>query len=103
MTSEEGEEKKRENEDGQKEYRKRKLDELRTKEWEEQRKWNVDQQRAYRERKLKQLEEKRNLNRDAQHVTLIEWGVEMDDNISIPYEEMYTRHHKFHERIDRLA
>ena len=74
-----------------------------TQEQEEQRKWNIDQQRAYRERKLKQLEEQRNLNGDAQHVTLIEWGVEIDDNISVPSKEMYTRHRKFHERIDWLV
>ena len=29
--------------------------------------------------------------------------IEIDDNISVPFEEMYTRHHKFHERIDQLA
>ena len=26
----------------------------------------------------------------------------MDDNISVPYEEIYTTHRKFRERIDRL-
>ena len=29
--------------------------------------------------------------------------IEIDDNISVPYEEMYNRHRKFHERIDQLA
>ena len=56
-----------------------------------------------RERKLNQLGEKRNLNGDAEHVTVEERGVEMDDNISVPSEEMYTRHCKFREQIDRLA
>ena len=74
-----------------------------TKEQEEQIKRNVHQQRACRERKLKQLEEQRNLNGDAQCVTFEERGVEMDDNISVPFEEMYTRHRKFRERIDRLV
>ena len=74
-----------------------------TQEREEQRIRNVDRQKAYREKKLKQLEEQRNLNGDAQHVTVGEWVIEMDDNISVPSEEMYTRHHKFHEWIDRLA
>ena len=40
----------------QKDYRKRKLDELTTEEREEQRKRNVDRQRAYREIKSNQLE-----------------------------------------------
>ena len=52
---------------------------------------------------MKQLEERRNLNGDAQRGTIKEQGVEMDDNISVPFEEMYTRHHKFCERIDQLA
>ena len=29
--------------------------------------------------------------------------IEIDDNISVPYEEMYTRHHKFRELIDQFA
>ena len=52
---------------------------------------------------LKQLEEKRNLNGDVECVMVGEWGIEIDDNISVPSEEMYTRHRKFHERIDQLA
>ena len=76
------------------------MDELIAQELEEQRKRNVDHQKAYRKRKLKQLEEHRNLNGDAQRVIVREQGAEMDDNISVPYEEMYTRHCKFHERID---
>ena len=28
--------------------------------------------------------------------------IEIDDNISVPSEEMYTRHRKFHERIDQF-
>ena len=92
---------------------------------EELRKRNVDQQRAYRERNLKQLEEQRNqfleqqgnkkvgqqrqysTNKpveptmgDYQHAMVREQRV---DNISIPSEEMYTRHRKFRERIDQLA
>ena len=83
------------NVDRQKEYQKRKLDELTTQEREEQRKRNVDRQKAYRERKLKQLEECRNLNGDDQHGTIREKAVEMDDTISVPSKEMYTRHCKF--------
>ena len=52
---------------------------------------------------MKQLEERENLNGHAQHGTIKEQGVEMDDNISVPSEEMYTTHRKFRERIDRLA
>ena len=48
------------NADRQKQYRKRKLDELTTHKQEEQRKRNADRQKTYRERKLKQLEEARN-------------------------------------------
>ena len=80
-----------------------KLDELTTQEWEQQRKWNVDRQKAYWERKLNQLEEQRNINGDAQCVTIGDQGVEMDDNISVPYGEMYTSHRKFCEWIDQLA
>ena len=79
------------------------MDELIAQEEEEQRKRNVDRQKTYRERKLKQLEEHRNLNGDAQCGTIREQGVEMDDNILVPSEEMYTTHRKFRERIDRLA
>ena len=52
---------------------------------------------------MNQLVEQRNINGDAQRVTIGERGVEMDDNISVPSKEMYTRHCKFRERIDRLA
>ena len=52
---------------------------------------------------MKQLEEWKNLNGDVEHLTVEERGVEMEDNISVPSEEVYTRHRKFHERIDRLA
>ena len=100
-----------------------------TQEREELRKWNVDQQRAYRERNLKWLDEQRNqfaeqqinqnVERQRQHSTSIpvkpividaqavpntnmvpHKEIEIDDNISVPSEEMYTRHRKFHERID---
>jgi len=91
------------NADRQKQYRKRKLDELTAQEQEEQRKRNVDRQKTYRERKLKQLEERRNLNGHAQCGTIKDKSVEIDDNISVPSEEMYTTHRKFRERIDRLA
>ena len=49
------------------------------------------------------MEKQKNLNGDAERVTVKEQGVEINDNISAPSEEMYTRHHKFHEWIDRLA
>ena len=29
--------------------------------------------------------------------------IEIDDNISVPSEQMYTTHHKFRERIDQFA
>ena len=29
--------------------------------------------------------------------------IEIDDNISVPSKEMYTRHRKFRERIDQFA
>ena len=29
--------------------------------------------------------------------------IEIDDNISVPSEEMYTRHRKFHERIEQFV
>ena len=91
------------NVDRQKQYQKIKLDELTAQEQEEQRKRNVDRQKTYRERKLKQLEERRNLNGHAQCGKIKEQGVEMDNIISVPSEEMYTTHRKFRERIDRLA
>ena len=52
---------------------------------------------------MNKFEELRNLNGDAKRVTVGERGVEIDVNILAPSEEIYTRHHKFRERIDRLA
>ena len=38
-------------------------------------------------------------------ITNMVWDkeIEIDDNISVPSEEMYTRHRKFCEQIDQLA
>ena len=130
LTAQEREEQRKRNANRQRAYRERKLkqlEEARNQFAEQQKNQNVERQRQNstnipveaivedaqcltfrvqrvdeRERKLNHLEEQRNINGDAD-LTVKERGVEMEDNISVPSKEMYTRHRKIREQIDRLT
>ena len=110
LREQEREEQRKQNVDQQRAYRERKLKQL-----EEHRNQFVEQQRQY----STNIPVEKTTG-DAQHVMVREKRVdnmvqfqevpitimvrdkdiEIDDNISAPSEEMYTRHHKFHEQID---